>query len=124
MSISSASCSAAAGSSNCTAGVYLTVSPVIDPVRNYIPNSDSLNDFIVYRRYYADYCTVTKREATEPSKQTLPSTAAHHVRQYCKASRLQVSTGLPGHPTQSPGATAKNFNDKIEIKYFYFWPVF
>lgn len=46
---------------------------------------DALNDFTGYRRrYYADYWTVTKREATEPSKQTLPSTAAHHVRQHSK----------------------------------------
>lgn len=51
---------------------------------------------------------VTKREATEPSKQTHPSSAAHHVRLLqAAANRLQVSTGLPEHPLKSPGATAK-----------------
>lgn len=62
---------------------------------------------------------VTKREATEPSKQTHPSSAAHHVRLLQPAAnRLKVNTGLPEHPLKSPGVTAKNFNDKIEIKYF------
>lgn len=87
MSIPSVTCSAATCSSKYTGRIYLTVWSVTDPVRNYIPNLDSLNDFslVVHRRrYYADYWIVTKWETTEPSKQILPSSAAHHVRQHCK----------------------------------------
>lgn len=89
MKIPSATCSAAAR-------MYLSVSSMTNTVRNYIPKLDSLNNFfLVYSgRYYADFWTVTKREATEPSKQPLPSSAAHHVRQHCEGQQAGCRSAL------------------------------